>query len=60
MFAYIEYLADILTVGDLKQREAVVIELMKDGRITGLEDRVNRAHKKERRSDNAEKINAAS
>ena len=47
MVSYIEYLADILTVGDLKQREVVVIELMKDGRITGLEDRVNRAHKKE-------------
>ena len=60
MFAYIEYLADLLTVGDLEQRKAVVMELMKDGKITGLEDRVNRAHEKERRSDNAEKINAAS
>ncbi len=59
MLSYIEYLADILTVGDLKQREAVVIELMKDGKITGLEDRVNRAYEKERRSDNAEKINTA-
>ena len=60
MFAYIEYLADLLTVGDLEQRKAVVMELMKDGKITGLEDRVNRAHEKKRRSDNAEKINAAS
>ena len=47
-------------VGDLEQRKAVVMELMKDGKITGLEDRVNRAHEKKRRSDNAEKINAAS
>lgn len=60
MFAYIEYLADLLTVGDLEQRKAVVMELMQDGKITGLEDCVNRAHEKERRSDNAEKINAAS
>ena len=60
MFAYIEYLADLLTVGDLEQRKAVVMELMKDGKITGLEDCVNRAHEKERRSDDAEKINAAS
>ena len=60
MFAYIEYLADLLTVGDLEQRKAVVMELMQDGKITGLEDRVNRAHEKERRSDDAEKINAAS
>jgi hypothetical protein len=60
MFAYIEYLADLLTVGDLEQRKAVVMELMKDGKIIGLEDCVNRAHEKERRSDNAEKINAAS
>ena len=55
-----EYLADLLTVGDLEQRKAVVMELMKDGKITGLEDCVNRAHEKERRSDDAEKINAAS
>ena len=60
MFAYIEYLADLLTVGNLEQRKAVVMELMQDGKITGLEDCVNRAHEKERRSDNAEKINAAS
>lgn len=59
MLDYIEYLADLLTIGDLNQREAVVVELMKEGKITGLEDRVNRAHEEERRSDNAEKINAA-
>ena len=60
MVSYIEYLADLLTFGDLKQREAVVMELMKDGKITGSPDRVNRAHEEGRRSDNAEKINTAS
>ena len=60
MFAYIEYLADLLTVGDLEQRKAVVMELMKDGKITGLEDRVNRVREEERRPENAEKINTAS
>lgn len=33
MLSYIEYLADLLTVGDLEQRKAVVMELMKDGKI---------------------------
>ena len=60
MFSYIEYLADLLTVGNLEQRKAVVMELMKDGKITGLEDRVGRAREEERRSENAEEINAAS
>ena len=36
MLDYIEYLADILTVGDLEERVAVVDELMKDGKITFL------------------------
>ena len=31
MLDYIEYLADLLTVGDLEQREAVVMDLMKEG-----------------------------
>ena len=44
----IEYLADILTVGDLEQRKAVVMELMNDGKITGLEERVNRALKEKK------------
>ena len=60
MFSYIEYLADLLTVGDLEQRKAVVMELMKDGKITDLEDRVGRAREEERRSENAEEINIAS
>ena len=36
------------------------MELMKDGKITGLEDRVGRAREEERRSENAEEINIAS
>ncbi len=60
MLSYIEYLADLLTVGDLEQRKAVVMELMKDGKITDLEDRVGRAREEERRSENAEEINIAS
>ena len=60
MLVVIEHLADLLTVGDLEQRKAVVMELMKDGKITGLEERVNRANEEERRSENAEEINAAS
>ncbi len=60
MLSYIEYLADLLKVGDLEQRKAVVIELMKDGMITRLEDRVNRTHEEERRPDNVKKINTAS
>ena len=60
MLVVIEYLVDLLTVGDLEQRKAVVTELMKDGKVTELEDRVNRALEEERRLKNAEKINAAS
>ena len=40
MLDHIEYLADVLTVGDLDQREAVVAEMMKEGKIIGLEDRL--------------------
>ena len=60
MLAYIEYLADLLTVGDLEQRKAVVMELMKDGKVTSLEDRISRAREEERRLKNAKEINAAS
>ena len=38
MLDYIEYLADILTVGDLEERVAVVDELMKEGKIAFLGD----------------------
>ena len=37
MLDYIEYLADILTVGDLEERVAVVDELMRDGKIAFLQ-----------------------
>ena len=59
MLDHIEYLADLLTVGDLEQRKAAVAELMKDGRITGLEDYVKRNREGERRSDADGKKNTA-
>ena len=40
MLDYIEYLADILTVGGLEERVAVVDELMKEGKIAFLWDYV--------------------
>ena len=45
MIDYIEYLADILTVGDLEERVAVVDELMKDDKITFLQDYTARKKK---------------
>ena len=48
MLDYIEYLADILTVGDLELRAATVKDLMKDGMIGGLEEKVRRDCAKER------------
>ena len=39
---YIEYLADILTVGDLELRVITTKELLKDGKITELEKRLDR------------------
>ena len=55
MLDYIEYMADILTVGDLEERVAVVDELMKDDRITFLQDYTTRKKKEdvryERRKD---------
>ena len=55
MIDYIEYLADILTVGDLEERVAVVDELMKGGKITFLQDYTARKKKEdvryERRKD---------
>ena len=38
MLERIEYLTDILTVGDLEERVAVVDELMRDGKIASLQD----------------------
>ena len=55
MIDYIEYLADILTVGSLEERVAVVDELMKGGKITFLQDYIARKKKEdvrhERRKD---------
>ena len=45
MLDYIEYMADILNVGDLEERVAVVDELMKDDRITFLQDYTTRKKK---------------
>ena len=45
MLDYIEYLADILTVGDLEERVSVVDELMKEGKIAFLRDHVARKRK---------------
>ena len=45
MMDYIEYLADILTVGDLEERVSVVDELMKSGRITFLKEYTARKKK---------------
>ena len=45
MLCHIEYMADILTVGNLEERVAVVDELMKDDRITFLQDYTTRKKK---------------
>ena len=42
---YIEYLADILTVGDLEERVSVVDELMKNGKIAFLKEYTARKKK---------------
>ena len=47
MLCHIEYMADILTVGNLEERVAVVDELMKDGKITFLQDYTARKKKEE-------------
>lgn len=54
MLDYIEYLADILTVGDLNARTAAVRELMKDGKIGSLEEKIRRARQEERRECHGE------
>ena len=47
MLDHIEYLADILTIGDLEERVAVVDKLMKEGQIAFLQDYVARKKKEE-------------
>ena len=55
MHCHIEYMADVLTVGDLEERVAVVDELIKNGKITFLQDYTARKKKEdvryERRKD---------
>ena len=45
MLDYIEYLADILTVGGLEERVTVVDELMKDGKIAFMKEYTARKKK---------------
>ena len=42
---HIEYMADVLTVGDLEERVALVDELMKEGKITFLQEYTARKKK---------------
>ena len=46
MHCPIEYMADVLTVGDLEERVALVDELMKEGKITFLQEYITRNHNK--------------
>ena len=48
MLDRVEYLADILTVGNLEERVAAVDELMKDGKIEFLRDYTARKQKEEK------------
>ena len=45
MHCHIEYMADVLTVGDLEERVALVDELMKEGKITFLQEYTTRKKK---------------
>ena len=47
MLDYIEYMEDVLTVGDLEERVALVDKLMKEGKIAFLQDYVARKKKEE-------------
>ena len=47
MLDYIEYMEDVLTVGDLEERVALVDKLMKKGKIAFLQDYVARKKKEE-------------
>ena len=46
MHCYIEYMADVLTVGDLEERVALVDKLMQDGKIAFLQEYITRNHNK--------------
>ena len=45
MLDYIEYMADVLTVGDLEERVALVDKLMQDGKIAFLQEYTARKKK---------------
>jgi len=45
MHCYIEYMADVLTVGDLEERVALVDKLMQDGKIAFLQEYITRKKK---------------
>lgn len=45
MHCHIEYMADVLTVGDLEERVALVDKLMQDGKITFLQEYTARKKK---------------
>ena len=45
MHCHIEYMADVLTVGDLEERVALVDELLKGGKITFLKEYTARKKK---------------
>ena len=45
MHCHIEYMADVLTVGDLEERVALVDELMKSGKIAFLKEYTARKKK---------------
>lgn len=47
MLDYIEYLADILTVGDLEERVVVVDKLKKEDKVAFLQDYVAQKRKEE-------------
>ena len=46
MHCHIEYMADVLTVGDLEERVALVDKLMQDGKIAFLQEYITRNHNK--------------
>ena len=55
MHDYIEYLADILTVGELEERVKAVEILLKDGKMQELEARMERIEKEEQLEEGTER-----
>lgn len=56
MHCHIEYMADVLTVGSLEERTALVDKLMKGGKITFLKDYTVRKKKEVKRHGEEPKI----